>query len=204
MRAVVLGGKTVFLCFVAAAAVVLICGLLEAAGANQGTKTELLATSAGEGKWQDLAVWHGKTEEDSDEPDTSIAWHKPKWLEQAGRIARGDAEPFGHEKQKAENEEGGRFGHEDGELEETRELRGRLSAAERELEAGSSVKAAHRGAGGGGGEASAGLSNPFDQAEAGLPGERRITSSGRAGGGRAIERAASQRRRSTRPPTRLQ
>ena len=67
----------------------------------------------------------------------------------------------------------------------------RGKAAERELEAGSSVKAAHRGAGGGGGEASAGLSNPFDQAEAGLPGERRITSSGRAGGGRAIERAAT-------------
>ena len=132
MRAGVLGGRTVLLCFVAAAAVVLVCGLLGAAGHG---RTELLDRTrrAGAAKWQDLAVWHGSTEEE-DKPDTSIAWHKPKWLDQAGKIARGDAEPFGHEKKKSENEEGGRFGHEDGELEETRELRGRLSAAERELE----------------------------------------------------------------------
>ena len=137
MKGVVLGGRSVVVCFAAAAAVVFICGLLEASsqslpvGAAAG-RVELLARVRGAvaGRWQDLAVWGGKTEEDR-EPDTDIAWHKPKWLEQAGKIARGDAVPFSDSQTGATKwpEE-----DEDGELEETRALRKRLSSAEKELE----------------------------------------------------------------------
>jgi len=63
--------------------------------------------------WQTLAVWGAKTEEDK----KTQTWHEPKWLEAAGRIARG---PTGEVT--------------DDQLDETKELRGRLQNAERELQ----------------------------------------------------------------------
>jgi len=153
MRGVMLGGQTVLLCFAAAAAVVFSVALLQAgkefesalAHGQDAGRVELVgrrppaaggrqqrAARGARGRWQDLAVWGGQTEKDP-EFDTDIAYHKPKWLEQAGSIARGDPVPFSVNRPDAViPSEAGE--DEDGELEETRALRKKLQDAERELE----------------------------------------------------------------------
>jgi len=129
-----LGMRSAVLCVTA---VVLVCGLV-AISKEGGSNVELLARARGAAKkasssaWQTLAVWGAQTEEDK-EPDTDIAWHKPKWLEQAGKIARGDAGvPYSSVRPWGPTGEAGEVT--DGELDETKELRGRLQNAERELE----------------------------------------------------------------------
>ena len=141
-----LGGRSVLLCFAAAVGVVLVCGLLEANkqwnafdGAATSARVELLPRPAhgSRGRWQNLAIWGGKTEAE-DKVDTDIAYHKPKWLEQAGSIARGEATPYSVNRADPAcpdclfSSEAGE--DQDGELEETRALRKRLRDAERELE----------------------------------------------------------------------
>jgi len=149
MRGVLLGGRSVLLCFAAAAAVVFAVALLEAGrdyeralalGDAAGSRTELLGRAGrrgARGRWQNLAVWGQQTDAAAD-VDTDIAYHKPKWLEQAGSIARGDPVPYSVNHPDADCPDC-RFPSEagedaDGELEETRALRKKLRDAERELE----------------------------------------------------------------------
>jgi len=148
MRGVMLSGQSVLLCFAAAAAVVFSVALLQAgkefesalAHGQAAGRVELLgrtgraqrAPRGVRGRWQNLAVWGGQTEKDP-EVDTDIAYHKPKWLEQAGSISRGDPVPFSVNRPDAVfSSEAGEAA--DGELEETRALRKKLRDAERELE----------------------------------------------------------------------
>jgi hypothetical protein len=125
MAVMVLGGRTAVLCFAAAAAVVLLCGFLEASkGWNNELERDEVTTGRVEllegkqkagkrGRWQNLAVWD--TSPDPPAPiDTPAS--RPRWLD----LQRKDRIPGPVDR--------------DRELRETRKLRGRLERAERELE----------------------------------------------------------------------